>query len=85
MRKPIIFGSIFGLIAPFIGLFVGLQVSVVLGSILTFPLGLLYQITGTPIGMMSAGLLILGWAVSILVWAAIFYGVSRLIQYVQQA
>ncbi len=83
MPKSIIFGAIFGLIAPFIGLFAGLQVSVVLGSILTFPLGLLYQITGTPIGMMSAGLLILGWLVSILVWAAIFYGVSRLIQAVQ--
>ena len=80
MPKSMIFGAVFGLIAPFIGLFVGLQVSVVFGSILTFPLGLLFQITGTPIGMMSPGMLILGWIVSILVWAVVFYGIGLLFQ-----
>ena len=84
MPRSLIYGFIFGLIAPIFGLFFGLQVSVVIGNILTFPLIILSQITGTPFGMMSTPLRIIGWLLSAIVWAAIFYAVARILQQVRR-
>ena len=79
-KRVLLSGATFGLISIPVGLFIGLQVSTTFGMILVWPLGLLFILTGVPIGMWSGG----GWIVLVVVsvfgWAGLFWFVRLLLQ-----
>lgn len=72
-KKPLILGFLFGLISPIFGLFFGLQVSTFLGNLFTFPFIIIASITGSTFGNWNALMLIVGFALSGLCWAGIFW------------
>ena len=79
-KKALLWGGVFGLIAPFVGLFVGLQISPVVANVLMFPIIGLSYVLGTPFGMWGPSLMILGIALSIVMWALVFGIVAKLLK-----
>ncbi len=70
-RKALIWGGVCGLIATFLGLFVGLQVSPMVANVLMFPIIGMSYVMG-PFGMWNPVLMLVGLALSVVVWALIF-------------
>lgn len=79
-KRVLLWGGVFGLIAPFVGLFVGLQISPVVANVLMFPIIGLSYVLGTPFGMWDSSLMILGIALSIVMWALVFGIVAKLLK-----
>lgn len=79
-KKALIWGGVVGLAAPIVGLFVGLQVSPAVANVLLFPIIGLSFVVGTPFGMWSPALMLVGLALSVVVWALLFGIVAMLLK-----